>query len=517
METIVTWLVDQVWSTGLVVFALGAGLFFTLMTKFVQFRYFKEMIMLLFEGKNSDHGISSFQAFCLALSGRVGIGNIAGVATAIAFGGPGAVFWMWVMALLGGASAFIESTLAQVYKSKIGTQYRGGTPYFIEKGLKIKWFAILVAIVVTISYGILLPGVQSNSIASGFENVFGINKSISGIIIVALLAVIIFGGVKRIATVADKAVPFMAIGYVAVTLIVLFANFSEIPAMFSLIISSAFGAHEAFGGIVGAAISWGVRRAVFSNVAGVGEATYSSAAAEVSHPAKQGLVQAFSVYIDTIVVCTATAFMILISGMYSVTPEGKAPIVDNMKGIDAGPIYTQSAVEAVLPGFGGIFISIAIFFFAFTTLMAYYYIAETTLVYLDKHTKFRWLNFVLKIGLLGMVYIGSVESVSFIWALGDLGIGSMAWLNLAAILLLSKPALKVLKDYDSQKKAGLDPIFDPRKVGIENADFWIDKCDEMNSKNKLTAILDPKEAVIEHANSLINKEDKVTRKTPLNK
>lgn len=304
----------------------------------------------------------------------------------------------------------------------------------------------------TISYGILLPGVQSNSIASGFENVFGINKSISGIIIVVLLGVIIFGGVKRIATVADKAVPFMAIGYVAVTLIVLFANFSEIPAMFSLIISSAFGAHEAFGGIVGAAISWGVRRAVFSNVAGVGEATYSSAAAEVSHPAKQGLVQAFSVYIDTIVVCTATAFMILISGMYSVTPEGKAPIVDNMKGIDAGPIYTQSAVEAVLPGFGGIFISIAIFFFAFTTLMAYYYIAETTLVYLDKHTKFRWLNFVLKIGLLGMVYIGSVESVSFIWALGDLGIGSMAWLNLAAILLLSKPALKVLKDYDSQKK-----------------------------------------------------------------
>lgn len=478
MEKIVEWLVGQVWSIGLVIFALGAGLFFSVMTRFLQIRYFKEMIKLLFEGKSSDTGVSSFQAFCMALAGRVGIGNIAGVATAIAFGGPGAVFWMWVMAILGGASAFIESTLSQMYKSKVGNEYRGGTPYFIEKGLKIKWFASLVAIVVTLSYGFLLPGIQSNTISVGFENTVGISKTITGIFLVALLAIIIFGGVKRIANVADKVVPFMAAGYVIVTFIILIANITEVPAMFSLIFSSAFGVNEAFGGILGAAIAWGVKRAVFSNVAGVGEGTYSSAAAEVSHPAKQGLVQAFSVYIDTLVVCTATALMILVTGMYSVTPEGKEPIVDTMGKIEAGPIYTQEAVETVLPGFGSIFVSIAIFFFAFTTLMAYYYIAETTLVYLDKRLRFQWLKIVLKVAFLVMVYIGSVESASLLWALGDLGIGSMAWLNLIAILLLTKPTLKVLKDYERQKKAGKDPVFDPIEVGISGADFWEEKTRE---------------------------------------
>ncbi|MBS4190774.1 alanine:cation symporter family protein [Bacillus sp. FJAT-49705] len=483
MESIVNWAVDQVWSLGLVVFALGAGLFFSFATRFVQIRYFKEMIKLLFEGKSSESGVSSFQAFCMALAGRVGVGNIAGVATAIAFGGPGAVFWMWVMAILGGASAFIESTLAQVYKIKVGNQYRGGTPYFIEKGLKMKWFAALVAIVVTICYGILVPGIQANTIAVGFENTAGLNKSITGIILVALLAIIIFGGVKRIATVTEKIVPFMALGYVIVTFMILFANISEVPAMFALIFSSAFGVNEAFGGIIGAAVAWGVKRAVFSNVAGVGEGTYSSAAAEVSHPAKQGLVQGFSVYIDTIVVCTATALMILVTGMYSVTPEGEAPIVDKMGSIEAGPIWTQEAVESVLPGFGSMFVSIAIFFFAFTTLMAYYYIAETTLVYLDKKLKMNWMKTILKIVFLGMVYIGSVESASLLWALGDLGFGSMAWLNLVAILFLTKPAIKVFKDYEAQKKAGKDPVFDPIKVGISGADFWEEKRKEESAFN----------------------------------
>ncbi len=490
MEKIVEWLVGQVWSIGLVTFALGAGLFFSVATRFVQIRYFKEMIKLLFEGKSSDSGVSSFQAFCMALAGRVGIGNIAGVATAIAFGGPGAVFWMWVMALLGGASAFVESTLAQLYKSKVGNEYRGGTPYFIEKGLKVKWFAMLVAIVVTLSYGILLPGIQSSTIAVGFENTSGINKSFTGVLLVVLLAAIIFGGVKRIANVAEKIVPFMALGYVAVTFIILFANITDVPAMFALIFTSAFGVNELFGGIVGAAIAWGVKRAVFSNVAGVGEGTYSSAAAEVSHPAKQGLVQAFSVYIDTLVICTATALMILITGMYSVTPEGKEPLVETMGGIEAGPIYTQEAVASIFPGFGSLFVSIAIFFFAFTTLMAYYYIAETTLIYLDKKLKMQWLNTALKFAFLVMVYIGSVESASLLWALGDLGIGSMAWLNLIAILFLSKPALKVLKDYELQKKAGIDPVFNPIKLGIKGADFWEEKCkqkDSISSKNKRPA------------------------------
>ncbi|MEW9676629.1 alanine/glycine:cation symporter family protein [Lentibacillus sp. L22] len=486
MEEIVNWAVSKVWSLGLVFFALGAGLFFSIITRFVQIRYFKEMIKLLFNKENTDSGVSSFQAFCMALAGRVGIGNIAGVATAIAFGGPGAVFWMWVMALLGGASAFFESTLAQVYKIKDGNQYRGGTPYFIEKGLNLKWFAVLVAIVVTICYGILVPGIQSNTIAVGFENTLGINRNITGIILVALLGIIIFGGVKRIATVAEKVVPFMALGYVIVTFILLFANASEIPGMLWLIISSAFGANEIFGGIVGAAIAWGVKRAVFSNVAGVGEGTYSSAAAEVSHPAKQGLVQGFSVYIDTLVVCTATALMILITGMYNVTPEGQQPIVDKIPGVEAGPMWTQAAVESVVSGFGGLFVAIAIFFFAFTTLMAYYYISETTLVYLDRNKKFKWMKNALMVIFLGMIYFGCVKNASLLWALGDLGFGSMAWLNLVAVLFLTKTALKVFKDYETQKKASLDPVFDPLKLGIKGADFWEEKLKESTSNNNVS-------------------------------
>ncbi|MBG9452302.1 sodium:alanine symporter [Cytobacillus firmus] len=484
MEELVNKASGMVWSLGLVAFALGAGLFFSIMTRFVQFRYFKEMIKLLFEKGNPESGVSSFQAFSMALAGRVGIGNIAGVATAIAFGGPGAVFWMWIMALLGGASSFIESTLAQIYKVKDGNQYRGGTPYFIEKGLNMKWFAVFVAIVVTLCYGILVPGIQANTIAVGFENTIGLNKSITGIILVVLLGIIIFGGVKRIANVAEKVVPFMALGYVVITFVLLFANAAEIPAMLWLIISSAFGANEMFGGIIGAAIAWGVKRAVFSNVAGVGEGTYSSAAADVSHPAKQGLVQAFSVYIDTLIVCTATALMILITGMYSVTPEGKQPIVENIQGVEAGPMWTQAAVESVIPGFGGLFVAIAIFFFAFTTLMAYYYISETTLVYLGRKRRLKGLKAGLMIVFLGMIYLGSVENASLLWALGDFGFGSMAWLNLVAILLLTKTALKVFKDYEEQRKAGIEPVFDPVKLGIKGADFWEEKAKERNSKGK---------------------------------
>lgn len=483
MEAIVNTLVDYIWGNALVYLALGVGLYFTVITKAVQFRYIPEMIRLLRQRGETNEGISSFQAFCMALSGRVGVGNIAGVATAIAAGGPGAVFWMGVMAFLGGASAFIESTLAQVYKEKADNQYRGGSPYYIEKGLKLKGFAIFVAIVICISYGILVPGIQANTIAASFDTAFHFPPFVTGIIIVVLLALIIFGGIKRIARVADKVVPIMALAYVLLTIIILGANLSEIPGMLKLIVTSAFGTNEIFGGIVGAAIAWGVRRSVFSNVAGAGEATFSSAAAEVTHPAKQGLVQGFSIYIDTIIVCTATALMILITGMYNVTPPGATtPLVENVPGLVAGTAYTQAAVSTVFHNLGSSFVAIAIFLFAFTTLMAYYYIAETTIVYLDKKLQYPILKFVLKIIFLIVVYIGSIQSVSLMWGLGDIGFGSMSYLNFIVIVLLSKPAIKVLRDYDRQKKAGLDPIFDPREVGIENADFWIAYSDRFKKK-----------------------------------
>ena len=482
MEAIINAIVGYIWSDALVYLALGVGIYFTIMTRGVQFRHFKEMIKLLFDKQTSNRGISSFQAFCMALSGRIGVGNIAGVATAIAAGGPGAVFWMVVMGLLGGASAFIESTLAQVYKDDVDGQYRGGSPFYIERGLKMKPFAIVVAAVTCLSYGVLVPGVQANTIADSFQTAFNIPSSVTGIIIVALLAIIIFGGVKRIASFAGTIVPFMAIGYILMMVIVLAFNASNIPAMFALIFKSAFGMDAVFGGIVGTAISWGVRRAVFSNVAGAGEATFSSAAAEVSHPAKQGLVQGFSIYIDTVLVCTATALMILSTGMYNVIPVEGMTLVENMPGVAAGTAFTQAAVSTVFSQYGSGFVAIAIFLFAFTCLIAYYYIAETTLVFLDSKLRYPVLKPILKVVFLIICFAGSVQSIGMMWALGDIGFGSMCYLNFIAILLLSKTALKVLKDYDEQKKLGLDPMFDPRKVGIENADFWIEYSDKYGKR-----------------------------------
>lgn len=475
MQDIVNTLVSYIWSNALVYLALVVGLYFTLITRGVQFRYLGEMLRLLREKQESGSGISSFQAFCMSLSGRVGVGNIAGVATAIAAGGPGAVFWMNVMALLGGASAFIESTLAQIYKTNINGEYRGGSPYYIEKGLNLKSFAVLVATVICLSYGILVPGIQANTIAASFTSAFSMPTWATGIFITILLAILIFGGTKRIARAADRIIPLMAAGYIVLMLAVLLTHLNAVPETFALIFRSAIGIDAVFGGIAGYSISWGVRRAVFSNVAGAGEATFSSAAAEVSHPVKQGLVQSFSVYIDTIVVCTATALMILVTGMYNVQPEGfTSPLVEHLPGIAAGTAYTQSALGTVFGNFGSIFIAVGIFFFAFTCLMAYYYIAETALVYLDSKVKFPILTTVLKVVFLAIVYFGSIQTADLMWGLGDIGFGSMCYLNFIAIVLLSKPALRALKDYDRQKEAGLNPVFDPDTAGVSNADFWKD-------------------------------------------
>lgn len=472
MVAVVDWLNGIIWSKALIFLCLGVGLFYSIATRFLQIRHFFHMIKLMFEGKSSEAGVSSFQALSMALAGRVGTGNIAGVATAIAFGGPGAVFWMWLMAFVGASSAFVEATLGQVYKTKQDGQFRGGPAYYIEKGLKMKWYAVLFSVVTVFATGVLLPGVQANSIAAGMETGFGISPAITGIGLVAILAVIIFGGVKRIARVAEIVVPFMALGYILVALFIVFANIDQLPVVISLIFSSAFGADAAFGGILGSAIVWGVKRGVYSNEAGQGTAPHAAAAAEVSHPAKQGLVQGFSVYVDTWFVCSATAFMILSTGMYNVTPEGAPPIVNNLGDLAPGPVYTQQAVETMLPGFGGPFIAISLLFFAFTTIMAYYYMAETNLAYLNRKVKRIWSEYALKIAIMVVTYYGCVKTAGLAWGLGDIGVGSMAWLNIIAILLLTKPALKVLKDYESQRKEGKDPVFDPVKLGITDADFW---------------------------------------------
>ncbi|GGE68349.1 alanine/glycine:cation symporter family protein [Priestia taiwanensis] len=472
-ENFVNWLNSIIWSSALVYLCLGTGLYFSIRTRFLQVRHIKEMLKLTFKGEKSDAGVSSFQALALSLSGRVGTGNIAGVATAIAFGGPGAVFWMWLVAFLGAGSAYVESTLAQIYKIKHKGQFRGGPAYYIERGLGVKWYAILFAIATILATGLLLPGVQANSIASSLSTAFGMNTSVTGFLLITALALIIFGGVKRIVSVAQIVVPFMAIGYVLVAIVIVAMNIDKLPDAFMLIIKSAFALESAFGGIIGLAISWGVKRGIYSNEAGQGTGPHAAAAAEVSHPAKQGFVQAFSIYIDTLFVCSATAFMMIITGMYNVyDATGKGLLVNNMGTAEPGPGYTQAAVESVFPGFGNIFVAVSLFFFVFTTIMAYYYIAETNIAYLNRDKDRPWMMYLLKICFLGVVFYGCVKTAAVAWALGDIGVGLMAWINIIAILLLQKPALIALKDYEKQKKEGKDPIFKPEELGIKNADFW---------------------------------------------
>lgn len=473
---IVSMLNNIVWSQWLVWLCLGTGIFFSGWMLLPQVRLIPDMVKYLFASEDSDSGVTSFQSFAMALGGRVGTGNIAGVATAIGFGGPGAVFWMWAIAFLGASSAYIEAALAQVWKVEMDGEYRGGPAYYIEKGIGQKWYAVLFAFSAVIGVGIFLPGIQANGIAVAMNQAFNIPTYFTGAVIVVLLGLIVFGGVKRIGAAAGIIVPFMATAYIILALIIIVINITEVPRIFGLIISSAFSFNAAFGAIFGHAIMWGVKRGIYSNEAGQGTGPMAAAAAEVSHPAKQGLVQAFSVYVDTLFVCSATAFMILITGTYNVFNEATEAIIHEgigVVGITPGPEYTQAAVNSFIPGFGNAFVAIALFFFAFTTLMAYVYYAETNVAYLVSHLPNHGLILnVTKVGFLAMTFIGAINSKGAVWALGDIGVGVMAWLNIIAILILGKVGVATLKDYERQKKEGLDPVFDPKAIGIHNADFW---------------------------------------------
>ena len=484
-------LVDQinsyVWSPALVYLCLAAGLFFSILTRFVQVRLFREMIHLLFSSKESDRGISSFQALSVSLSGRVGTGNIAGVAAAIGFGGPGAVFWMWIVAFLGAATAYVESALGQIYKEEHEGEYRGGPAFYIEKAMGQKWYAWIFAITTIVAVGLLLPTVQSNAIGNAAELAIGTagmlqtgfgdisyTKFATAIIVVVILGVIIFGGVKRIAHFTQIVVPFMALGYILMALAIITLHITELPGIIAKIFGDAFTPMAG----IGAAIGWGVKRGVYSNEAGQGTGPHAAAASEVQHPAQQGLVQAFSVYVDTLFVCSATAFMILITDQYYVTglvPGVSGGILPETVAANS-PAFTQLALESVIGGFGKTFVAIALFFFAFTTLLAYYFIAETNVAYIRRTIRFPGEITVLKILLLSSVFYGTVRTADLAWGLGDIGVGLMAWLNIIGILILflmGKPALKALRDYEEQRNAGVEVYtFDPDKLGIKNADFW---------------------------------------------
>ncbi|GAA6204311.1 MULTISPECIES: alanine/glycine:cation symporter family protein [Thalassotalea] len=498
MQELVDTLNGYIWSSYLIYLCLGAGIFFSIATRFTQIRHFREMWRLLMSGKSSEKGISSFQALAVSLSGRVGTGNIAGVAAAIGFGGPGAVFWMWVVAFLGAATAYIESTNAQIYKEEEDGVYRGGPAYYIEKAMGQKWYAWTFALATILACGLLLPVVQSNGIGDALVNVFGqggtvnsvigelpLTKVYAAVFIVIILGFIIFGGVKRIASFTQVVVPFMALAYIIIACSIIALNIDKLPGIFSLIITDAFTPMAGFG----AAIGWGVKRGVYSNEAGQGTGPHAAAAAEVDHPAQQGLVQSFSVYIDTLFVCSATAFMILITQSYNVMPEGATAFVEQNLAENVvinGPAFTQIAVDSVLTGVGKPFIALALFFFAFTTVLAYYFIAENNVSYINRTIKFPVLRFFLKLLIMCAVFYGTVAEPSAAWGMGDVGVGIMAWLNIIGIIIIffmSKPAIKALKDYERQQKEGVSEYtFDPKSLGIKNADFWEKKFENDSKK-----------------------------------
>ncbi|PWX28472.1 sodium:alanine symporter family protein, partial [Clostridium perfringens] len=439
---------DFLWGYILIILLIGAGLLFSFKTKFVQFRYIKEMFRLLGDGIGKSNkekgGVSSFQAFCISTASRVGTGNIAGVAIAVAVGGPGAVFWMWLIALIGSASSFVESTLAQIYKTKDKDSFRGGPAYYMEKGLGKRWLGIIFSILITICFGFVFNAVQANTVSVAFNSAFGLSRGAIGIILAIVTALVIFGGIHRVAKVSEIIVPILAVLYILIAIIVLILNITEIPSVFKLIFESAFGIKQLTAGGLGAAVMQGIKRGLFSNEAGMGSAPNAAATADVTHPVKQGLIQTLGVFTDTLLICSCTAFIILLSGQYADS---------SLTGIE----LTQKALVSQIGPFGAYFIAICILLFAFSSIVGNFYYGQTNIEFIQTN---KVLLNIYRILVIGMVLFGSIAKVDLVWNLADLFMGLMAILNIITILFLGKYSFLALKDYTAQKKAGIkEPVF----------------------------------------------------------
>lgn len=451
----------------LIILLVGAGIYFTIRTKGIQFRALKEAIRVVMEPKEDEKSISSFQALMISTASRVGTGNIAGISTALCIGGPGAVFWMWLTALLGSASAFIESSLAQIYKRKAadGSSY-GGPAYYIQAVLKKRWLGIVFASVLILTYMGGFNMVASFNISDSFRRYDfyqpGTTPLIVGVVLALIFGICIFGGSRRISRITEVIVPLMGIFYIGVSLFIVITHLNLLPGVIASIFKGAFNLSAIFGGFAGSAIMQGIKRGLFSNEAGVGSAPNASASAGVSHPAKQGLVQMLSVYIDTIVICSATGFMLLCSG---VAPEG---------GI-AGMPYVQEAVAGSLGSFGSVFITVALFMFAFTTLIGNFYYAEMGLRYICDKAPGKALLNTFRVAAALTVCLGATMDFSVVWDTADVLMGLMALINLPVIVILSKPAIHCMQDYFRQKAQGKNPVFRAKDIGLKTkTDFWND-------------------------------------------
>ena len=452
---------DFLWSYIIIAMLVICALYFSVRTRFVQVRMFFHMIKLMLhsggDNKEQTHEgrkIGSFQAFTIALSSRVGTGNLAGVASAIYVGGPGAVFWMWVMALLGSATAFVEATLAQLYKKKGEESFYGGPAYYMQQGLGKKWMGLIFAVLITMTFGMANQIVQSNTLCDALADTFGIGKLWIGIMLTVSTFIIIFGGIHRIADFTSVIVPFMALGYILISLVVITINIKELPQVIKLIIDGAFGLDSAVGGGVGVAVMQGVKRGLLSNEAGEGSAPNAAAVADTSHPVKQGLIQALGVFVDTLIVCSCTAFIILLSGLHDCGADGI--------------ILTTRALESEIGHIGRYFITIAIFLFVFSTFIGNYFYGEVNIRFI---TKSRWAVFFFRLITGGVVLLGAFMTLQESFSIVDLCMGLMTITNLVAILLLAPKVFKLLKNYDRQRKDALDPIY-KREMTNEDVECW---------------------------------------------
>lgn len=440
---------------------LFAGLYFTFATRFVQFVRPKEMLRLMIggEGSSKEKGhISPFQAFSISTASRVGTGNIAGVAIAITVGGPGAVFWMWLIAVIGAASAFAESTLAQVYKVKTGAHFRGGPAYYMQTALGSRRLGLAFSVIITLTFAFVFNSVQSNTIAQSLSATFQVDSLLSGIVLAALTAVIIFGGLKRIAAFSAVIVPVFALGYIAITVIVMLLNLEKLPGVLGIILSDAFSLRNLAGGALGATIMTGARRGLFSNEAGMGSAPNAAATANTSHPVKQGYIQTFSVFVDTLIICSCTAFIVLLAD-YQAFP--------GLEGI----ALTQKALTQELGPIGNYFISASVLLFAFTSIIGNYYYGQANVEFVTRN---RLVMALFRTGVSVMVLLGAVLQLKLVWNMADLFMTVMALLNIYAIFRLRRQVLDVLADYRRQKQAGLDPHFNPADVpSVKHADAWV--------------------------------------------
>lgn len=484
MANLLNYLNDKVWGFGLVLLVLLTGLYYSIRMGFPQIRRFKLLVKSSTSSTTSEKGLNQVQPFILTAARTVGVGNIAGMATGIHFGGPGAIFWLWILAIVGSPIAMIEGILAQCYKKEVNGEFRGGPAYYMESGFKNKkighYFAMFYAIVGVFAVTLLMPGVQTYNIAKGVNIAFGFKMISIGLVFTIVLGIIIIGGLKRIGKVAQRISPIMAIAYFLMSLVVIFFNIEKLPATFALIFKSAFGKDAIFGAIMGQSIIWGIKRGVFANEVGVGSSAITSASAEVTHPVTQGMIGGLSVFMGTFFICTTSSLMMIITNSYNTVDKAGNMIVEYLPGLEYGNPYVINAINSVFPGIGEAFIAISVLCFSSVALLAYYLYAESDLIFLVREKKTPIL--ILKIIFIISVFIGCISSVDTVWTMGDMAHGLMAWINVFTIIFIGNQAVKIFKDYENEEKHGKLPVFNPEKLGLKDvAEIW--ENNEYSSKN----------------------------------